>query len=109
MRAAPLAAYAVANSRDFYSARIGCHVSQPIYGVDLAAMCDGSVAATANRAEPNTLDERVSTWLAERRADWPAVTRLARGVTRVGNPEVAVPLVGLAALFSVARLRSPRF
>jgi membrane-associated phospholipid phosphatase len=58
----------------------------------------GPVAATANRAEPNLLDERVSAWLAGHRADWPATTRLAHGVTRVGNPEVAVPLVGLAAL-----------
>jgi membrane-associated phospholipid phosphatase len=58
----------------------------------------GPVAATANRAESNLLDERASAWLAEHRADWPAVTLLAHGVTRVGNPEVAVPLVGLAAL-----------
>jgi membrane-associated phospholipid phosphatase len=58
----------------------------------------GSVAATANRTEPNVLDDRVSAWLVEHRTDWPAVTRLAHGVTRVGNPEVAVPLVGLAAL-----------
>jgi len=56
----------------------------------------GPVAATANRAEPNLLDERVSAWLAGHRADWPATTCLAHGVTRVGNPEVAVPLVGLA-------------
>jgi undecaprenyl-diphosphatase len=58
----------------------------------------GSVATTANRAEPNLLDGWASAWVAEHRADWPAVTLLAHGVTRVGNPEVAVPLVGLAAL-----------
>jgi undecaprenyl-diphosphatase len=52
----------------------------------------------ANRAEPNLVDEQVSAWLAGHRADWPATTRLAHGVTRVGNPEVAVPLVGLAAM-----------
>lgn len=58
----------------------------------------GPVAATANRSEPNLLDEPVVSWLAEHRDDWPAVTRLAHLVTRVGNPEVAAPLVGLAAL-----------
>jgi membrane-associated phospholipid phosphatase len=58
----------------------------------------GPLAAAANRAEPNLVDQRVSAWVAEHRAAWPEVTRLAHGVTRVGDPEVAVPLVGLAAL-----------
>jgi hypothetical protein len=26
-------------SRDFFSARSGCQVYQPVYGIDLAALC----------------------------------------------------------------------
>ncbi len=56
------------------------------------------LATTANRPESNVVDQRSSAWLSAHRAEWPAVTTLAHGVTRVGNPEVAVPLVGIAAL-----------
>jgi hypothetical protein len=35
----PLAAIATTASRDFFSARIGCHVYQPVWGMDLAALC----------------------------------------------------------------------
>jgi ABC-type dipeptide transport system, periplasmic component len=28
-----------ASEQDFFSARIGCHVYQPVYGIDLAALC----------------------------------------------------------------------
>ena len=37
--AAPLAAIGTPTSRDFFSARIGCHIYQPVYGFDLAALC----------------------------------------------------------------------
>ena len=37
--AAPLAAIANANFRDFVSARIGCFTYQPLYGPDLGALC----------------------------------------------------------------------
>ena len=37
--AAPMVAYAVGTSGDFFAARIGCHVFQPIYSFDLAALC----------------------------------------------------------------------
>jgi len=37
--AAPLVAIAIPTSRHFFSARIGCHVAQPVYGFDLAALC----------------------------------------------------------------------
>lgn len=36
---APVAAIATATSRDFFSARIGCQVYQPVFGVDLGALC----------------------------------------------------------------------
>jgi hypothetical protein len=36
---APAAAIAWNTSRDFFSARIGCQVYQPVFGVDLAALC----------------------------------------------------------------------
>jgi ABC-type transport system substrate-binding protein len=36
---APWVAYASGTSRDFFSARMGCQVFQPIYGMDLAALC----------------------------------------------------------------------
>jgi peptide/nickel transport system substrate-binding protein len=36
---APLAAYAVLNARVFLSARVGCITYQPVYGLDLAALC----------------------------------------------------------------------
>jgi YVTN family beta-propeller protein len=38
-RAAPVIAFAVATARDFFSARIGCQIYQPIYGIDLSALC----------------------------------------------------------------------
>jgi len=37
--AAPLAAWVNDNDRDFFSSRIGCQVYQPIYAMDLAALC----------------------------------------------------------------------
>ena len=37
--AAPLVAIATTAHRDFFSARIGCHTYQPVYGFDLAALC----------------------------------------------------------------------
>ena len=35
----PAAAFAVTASRDFFSARIGCQVYHPVWGMDLAALC----------------------------------------------------------------------
>lgn len=37
--ASPLVVYESDESRDFFSARIGCQVYQPVYGMDLAALC----------------------------------------------------------------------
>jgi YVTN family beta-propeller protein len=37
--AAPAVAYETDESRDFFSARIGCQVYQPIYGMDIGALC----------------------------------------------------------------------
>jgi hypothetical protein len=36
---APAAAFATNASRDFFSARIGCQVYRPVFGMDLAALC----------------------------------------------------------------------
>jgi YVTN family beta-propeller protein len=36
---APVAAIATATSRDFFSARLGCQVYQPVFGIDVAALC----------------------------------------------------------------------
>ncbi len=36
---APAAAFATNASRDFFSARMGCQLYQPVYGIDLAALC----------------------------------------------------------------------
>ena len=36
---APVAAFTTNASRDFFSARIGCQLYQPVYGIDLAALC----------------------------------------------------------------------
>jgi YVTN family beta-propeller protein len=36
---APVAPIATSTSRDFFSARIGCQVYQPVFGIDLAALC----------------------------------------------------------------------
>jgi ABC-type transport system substrate-binding protein/DNA-binding SARP family transcriptional activator len=36
---APAAAFATDASRDFFSARIGCQLYEPVYGIDLAALC----------------------------------------------------------------------
>jgi YVTN family beta-propeller protein len=35
----PAAAFATTASRDFFSARIGCQLYQPVWGIDLAALC----------------------------------------------------------------------
>ena len=37
--ASPLAAWDVDNERDFCSARTGCQLYHPVYGMDIAAMC----------------------------------------------------------------------
>jgi ABC-type oligopeptide transport system substrate-binding subunit len=36
---APTAVFATDVSRDFFSARMGCQLNQPVYGIDLAALC----------------------------------------------------------------------
>jgi YVTN family beta-propeller protein len=36
---APIVAFATTTARDFFSARVGCQVYQPIYGMDLGALC----------------------------------------------------------------------
>ena len=36
---APVAAFSTDASRDFFSARIGCQLYQPVFGIDLAALC----------------------------------------------------------------------
>jgi peptide/nickel transport system substrate-binding protein len=36
---APAAAFATNASRDFFSARMSCQLDQPVYGIDLAALC----------------------------------------------------------------------
>ncbi len=36
---APAAAFATNASRDFFSARMGCQLYQPVYGIDLAGLC----------------------------------------------------------------------
>ena len=38
-KAALMAAMGVWLNRDLFSARIGCQIYQPIYGIDLAAIC----------------------------------------------------------------------
>ena len=37
--AAPWVSYANGTARDFFSARMGCQVFQPVYGMDLGALC----------------------------------------------------------------------
>jgi peptide/nickel transport system substrate-binding protein len=37
--AAPWIAYAYSVRQDFFSARMGCQISQPVYGIDIAALC----------------------------------------------------------------------
>jgi ABC-type transport system substrate-binding protein len=37
--AAPIVAFANENTFDFFSARMGCQLYQPVYGIDLAALC----------------------------------------------------------------------
>jgi len=36
---APWAAYGNMLSHDFFSARMGCQINQPVYSIDLAALC----------------------------------------------------------------------
>lgn len=37
--AAPRIVFANEDAHDFFSARVGCHVYQPVYGIDLGALC----------------------------------------------------------------------
>jgi len=37
--AAPFVAYGTAAWYDFFSPRIGCRIFQPVYGIDLGALC----------------------------------------------------------------------
>jgi ABC-type transport system substrate-binding protein len=37
--AAPLAAFSYQTRQDFFSARVGCQIYNPAYGIDLAALC----------------------------------------------------------------------
>jgi hypothetical protein len=38
-KGAPLVAFTYQTHQDFFSARMGCHVYHPAYGMDLAALC----------------------------------------------------------------------
>ena len=38
-RFAPAATYSVGLTPDFLSGRMGCEIYQPVYGIDLAALC----------------------------------------------------------------------
>jgi hypothetical protein len=35
----PVIAYATGTTREFFSARVGCQAFNPVYGLDLAALC----------------------------------------------------------------------
>jgi hypothetical protein len=37
--AAPMVAWATSTSADLFSARVGCQIYQPVYGMDIAALC----------------------------------------------------------------------
>jgi YVTN family beta-propeller protein len=37
--AAPFAAFAVLTQGEFFSARLGCQIAHPVYGIDIAALC----------------------------------------------------------------------
>jgi YVTN family beta-propeller protein len=45
--AAPFAAFANVTAHDFFSARIGCQTFQPIYGMDLATLCQRGTGSRA--------------------------------------------------------------
>jgi YVTN family beta-propeller protein len=38
-KAAPIVPFSVGEAEDFFSARMGCQIYQPAYGIDLAALC----------------------------------------------------------------------
>jgi YVTN family beta-propeller protein len=38
-QAAPILAWATESARDFFAARVGCEIYQPIYGMDLGSLC----------------------------------------------------------------------
>jgi peptide/nickel transport system substrate-binding protein len=44
-QASPMAVYSADSVRDLFSARIGCQVYQPVYGMDLAALCPRAVSS----------------------------------------------------------------
>jgi undecaprenyl-diphosphatase len=57
-----------------------------------------ALAGAACRSGPGGVDGRVIAWVAGHRAEWPALTALARGVTRLGDPAPAAATVAAVAV-----------
>ena len=73
----------------------------------ILAVAFGLVARLARRADPGNLDEAVARWVLAHRDEWPRLTAFFAGVTHLGNPNFAVPLVALvAAVLGVLRGRA---
>jgi undecaprenyl-diphosphatase len=64
----------------------------------IAGHAFGELAQVDREVDSRSLDHRVVVWVTYHREEWPALTSLARAVTRLGNPEVATTGVILIAL-----------
>lgn len=71
-------------------------------GVILMGLLLGVWVDMDGGAEAKTLDHRLLAWVVANRDSWPTVTTIAHAATRLGNPEVATPLVvAITATFFV--------
>ena len=66
----------------------------------------GLAARSARRSDPGNLDRQVSEWVFHHRGEWPRLTAFFRGVTLLGNPPNAPPLVLMIAVVLVALRRA---
>lgn len=72
------------------------------------AVAFGLAARSARHTDPGNLDRHVSAWVFHHRGEWPGLTAFFRGVTHLGNPAFAAPLVALVAVGLLALRRSGR-
>jgi undecaprenyl-diphosphatase len=77
-------------------------------GLALLALLFAGLVFEAHREQPDGPDQRALEWVVRHREEYPAVTALARAVTRLGDDVVAYPLViALAAgLYALGRWRA---
>lgn len=73
----------------------------------LAGLGLGELAAIERTTPPESPDHRVWSWAVDHRGDWPAVSAVARRVTRLGDSDIGTVLVVAIAAVLVVLGRRP--